>query len=536
MKVLLVCPRFPDSLWSFAGINAIAGVKSAQAPLGLATVAALTPPDWEVEVVDENVRSIDFDTPADVVGLSIFNVQHARALEIAKEFRRRGRWIVAGGPYPTLCPEHGRGHFDTVFQGEAEETWPTFCREFAAGVRKPLYEQIDKVDLTRSPVPRLDRLDVDRYLYFYIQTTRGCPFTCEFCDIIITDGRRPRAKTIPQVMAEVEAVRAVGGTYVSFSDANLIGDPRHAKALLTALRDWGRRHRFPIKFSGELTINCADMPDVLDLLQAANFDSVFLGIESPRIESLHAASKRVNTRGRSTLLEKIRRIQSRNLVILAGMIVGFDTDDHAIFEEQYRFLLEAGIPFTTSGILFAIEHTPLHARLRAEGRLFDVDYDSIQVHGAADLNFVPKLMTVAELKAGYNWMIRQHYKYDNYRTRLVEAVRHFTKSDDPAIRSASRVDRTQLWRGLRIVAHYLLGPRRKRDFFLGTLRDVARTGFTRQKLIVSLGFLLLHKHFHEFVERVHGDPETVGPTIVWPGREASDAEDAGEGVGRAVKL
>src|SRR5262249_4546553 len=155
-----------------------------------------------------------------------------------------------------------------------------------------------------------------------------------------------------------EAVHAAGGQYVSFSDANLIGDPRYAKRLLTELRDWGLAHKFPIRFSCELTINVADEPDILDLLQQANFESVFLGIESPRLESLESASKQVNIRGQGSLIDKIRRVQSRNLMIIAGMIVGFDTDDKDIFKDQFEFLLEAGIPFTTSGILFAIEKTP----------------------------------------------------------------------------------------------------------------------------------------------------------------------------------
>jgi radical SAM superfamily enzyme YgiQ (UPF0313 family) len=515
MKLLLINPRFPDSLWSMNGIREIVGIKGGT-PLGLATIAALTPGDWDVRIQDEDIDDIDFEAQADVVGISTFNVQYSRALEIAREFRNRGRYVVAGGPYPTLCPERCFGHFDTVFQGEAEYTWPEFCRDFAAGRTRDHYHQADYVDLRNSPTPRNRLFDPEKYVSYFIQTSRGCPFTCEFCDVIVTDGRRPRVKTVEQVLAEVESVYAAGGRLISFSDANLIGDPRHAKRLLTALRDWGRARRFPIEFSCESTINIADMPEILDLLQEANFVTIYFGIESPRRDSLESALKQINIRGKGSLIDKIRRVQSRNLMIIAGMIVGFDTDDRGIFKDQFEFLLEAGIPFTTSGILFAIEKTPLFERLKAEGRLLDDDMSLFQVHGAADLNFVPKLLSVEELKAGYNWMIRQHYRYENYRKRLIEAVRHWQKGPQRAFNIALLLNFSVLRRAPGVVIHYLMSPREKRNFFFGTIRDVIRTGFMVRKLVVTLMFLLVHKHFHEFVERTHGDPETVPDSIVWP--------------------
>ena len=529
MKLTLVCPRFPDSLWSFAGTAALFGLRTLHAPIGLATVAALTPPDWQIRIVDENIEDIDFDVDTDVVGISIFNVQYRRAVEIAAEFRRRGRWVVGGGPYPSLMPDRCAPHFDAVFEGEAELTWPEFCRDFAGGARKPLYRQEEKVDIGRSPTPRNDLVDSDAYVYFGIQTTRGCPFNCEFCDIIVTDGRRPRTKSVEQVMVEVESIRRAGGQYVAFTDANFIGDPRFARRLLAALRDWGRAEGFPIRFACELTINVADMPDVLDLLQQANFQEAFIGIESPRAESLTIASKQVNIRGRGTIADKVGRIQAKNIVVIAGMIVGFDTDDHRIFEEQVRLLDEAAIPFTTSGVLFAIERTPLHARLRAEGRLLDIDVENAQVHGAADLNFVPKLMTVAELCAGYNWMIRHHYRYDVYRRRLVSAIGRFERPDRAVARAVGRPDQRRLTRAFRIASHYLTHGAAKRRFFLGALRDVARNGLTWPKIVAALSFLAAHKHFYEYVTAVHGDPETVGASIVWP-----DGSEGGRWSGTAL--
>ena len=198
------------------------------------------------------------------------------------------------------------------------------------------------------------------------------------------------------------------------------------------------------------------------------------------------------------------------------MIVGFDTDDHDIFEEQVRLLDEAGIPFTTSGVLVAIERTPLHERLKAAGRLLEWDMTTTQGHGAADLNFTPKLMSAADLLAGYNWMLRRHDPYDSYRRRLATALARFERTRDPAMRSALRFDRRLFLRGLRIIVHYLTSGGAKRRFFLGTLGDIARTGLTGPKIVLGITFLAAHKHFHEFVTAVHGDPETVAGAIAWP--------------------
>ncbi|MGH7394289.1 MAG: B12-binding domain-containing radical SAM protein, partial [Candidatus Methylomirabilales bacterium] len=417
-KILFVNPRFPSSLWGFQGIAELVGVRSGQAPLGLATVAAMTPPNIEVDLQDENCNPVPLDTDADVVAIGCWSVQYGRARELAAEFRRRGKLTVVGGPYPTLCPERfADGAFDVVFDGEVEITWPQFCRDLAAGSPKPLYKQVGNVDMRLSPVPRFDLLRKDDYLYNFVQTTRGCPFQCEFCDIIITDGRVPRLKSIPQVLTEIEAIAALGGRYVSFSDANFIGNTKYAEQLLCALVEFGRANGFPLHFSAEMTINVAEKPRLLELLREANFTGIFVGIESPRIESLVETKKRQNVH--KPLIESVRKMQSYNLIVTAGMIVGFDHDDVRIFQEQFDFLMEAGIPFTTCGVLTAIEKTPLYARLEKEGRLLPYDSALIRGHGAADLNFVPKLMTVEEAHRGYNWLIRALYKSENYGARLV---------------------------------------------------------------------------------------------------------------------
>jgi radical SAM superfamily enzyme YgiQ (UPF0313 family) len=532
MKILFVNPRFPRSLWGFQGITDLVGVRSGQAPLGLATVAALTPPEIEVGLVDENCDPVPLDTDAEVVAIGCWNVQYRRAQELAREFRRRGKLVVVGGPYPTLCPERFTdGTFDVLFDGEVEVTWPRFCRDLLAGTPQPVYKQSGNVDVRLSPVPRFDLLRPGDYIHYFVQTTRGCPFQCEFCDIIITDGRVPRTKAVEQVIREVEAIQAIGGRYASFSDANFIGNQRYAEELLVALRDYNRARGYPLGFSAEMTINVAERPQLLQLMREANFTGIFLGIESPRIDSLVGTKKRQNVH--KPLLESIRRIQSYNLIVTAGMIVGFDHDDVRIFQEQFDFLMEAGIPFTTCGVLTAIEKTPLHARLAKEGRLLDMDSADRLGHGSADLNFVPKLMSPEELRQGYNWLIRALYRYDNYGRRLTTALGQFRTAHDASGRGAQALDRSQLLVALRVVRHFLLTTSRaRRRFFVRTLREALAAHRTADTLVTAISYLVAHKHFHEYVSGTHGDPETVAPLSPfsegarltdWASRELSDA-------------
>lgn len=511
MHIKLICPRFPDSLWNFQGINSIVGVSSAQSPLGLATIAALTPSGIEVSLVDENVEAIDYDAECDVVAVSCFNVQHERAIEIAAEFRRRGRLVVIGGPYPTLCPERFEGAADVLFVGEAEYTWPRFCGDLLRGDNPaPVYEQ-DRgmVKLTDSPLPRFDLLAKGKYLYHYVQTTRGCPFECEFCDIIITDGRRPRTKSVEQVIDEIEEIHRLGGRYISFSDANLIANPGYAEKLLTAIREFGRKNGNPIRFSGEMSLNVAGYPALLELLRDCNFESVFIGVESPNRESLAETKKAQNLRG--SIMESIRTIQSYNLVVIAGMIVGFDSDDVGIFQETFDFLQEAGTPFTTAGVLFAIEHTPLYKRLEKEGRLLPYDSTKVLVHGSADLNFVPRKMSREELLLGYNWMISALYRYDHYAERLVTALEAFGPQSEASRQSTRGMAKAWTGTTAKVLAHFLLTrDSARRKFFVGTLWKVMRRAPSLQKLLVAISFMVVHKHFHEYVESTYGKVESAG--------------------------
>jgi radical SAM superfamily enzyme YgiQ (UPF0313 family) len=541
MKILLINPLFPNSLWSFSGLSDLAGSSIGQPPLGLVTVAALTPPGHELQVIDENIEPVDFEAEVDLVALGPFNVQFARAKEIAERFRARGIPVAVGGPYVSLDPEAAEDHFDHTLSGEAEFIWPKFVNDLEAGQAEQRYVQEGNIDITASPVPRLDLLRLDSYLAVYLQASRGCPFTCEFCDIIITDGRVPRLKPVSQVMAEIESVyklRGHGG-HIGFSDANFIGSPKYAEELLTAMADWNRERGYPLKFGAEMTLNVADKPKLLELFQAANFLCIFIGIESPRTASLLETKKAQNARG--DILEKIHRIQAYNIAVDAGMIVGFDSDDSAIFQEQFDFLQKSGISLTTCGVLTALKGTPLYTRLKNEGRLRDDSFVDTLGHGAADLNFEPHLMSREDLLAGYNWLIRSLYSYDNYAERLLEGTKHFSKQLPPGQRGLRAFDAKGFKILARAIPYYLFRAGSSgRRFFLGTLWKAVRRGDLLNTIVPLLTYLVMHKHFFAFVNEVHGgleavpvDPPEFGPVperaVPPPEFVQIAAQGAGEG-------
>jgi radical SAM superfamily enzyme YgiQ (UPF0313 family) len=369
VRLLLVNPRYPESFWSFrwAVDSILPGKRAINPPLGLATLAALCPPDWEVEIVDENVAPLPLAPQADLVGIGGMGVQFRRQRALLAYYRRGGYATVAGGSYASLCPDEYAALADTVVAGEAEYVWPEFCRDFEAGRAKPLYRETGVVDLADSPVPRFDLLALDRYTTATLQFSRGCPYRCEFCDIIVMFGRKPRFKAPEQVGRELDALRAAGARSVFFVDDNLIGHRPAAKALLGYLARYQAAHAWPFVFGTEASVNLGHDAELLALFRAAGFAWVFLGIESPDPETLRAARKHQNVQG--DMLAAVRRLYAHGIDVLAGFIVGFDRDSPATFDAQHDFIVRSGIQAAMVGLLTALPHTPLHERLRAAGRL-----------------------------------------------------------------------------------------------------------------------------------------------------------------------
>jgi radical SAM superfamily enzyme YgiQ (UPF0313 family) len=414
--IVLINPRFEISFWGleralpFLGIGKRANVPVAALPL----LAALTPVEHQVTLIDENVEEIDFDrcARADIVGVTGMVVQRQRMREILITLKERGAFVVVGGPWITVNEGYFDGLADVKFIGEAEDTWPRFLEEWQCGTAGVRYEQAEKTDMTRVPPPRLDLLKLKRYAFGSVQFSRGCPFQCEFCDIIVVFGRRPRLKTSAQVTVELDGLRDSRVPIVFIVDDNLIGNKKAIKPILRDVIAWQTANNYPLIFFTEASIDLADDSELMELMAQANIGCVFVGIESPNEDSLRETRKLQNLRAGGTLLEKIGRIQSAGMEVCGGMIVGFDNDDANIFETQRQFIQASRIPIAMIGMLSAIPKTPLFDRLAAAGRLDDDDQPALGT------NVLPLQMTREELSDGYVRLMTELYDTKAYFERL----------------------------------------------------------------------------------------------------------------------
>ncbi|MBN1379403.1 MAG: B12-binding domain-containing radical SAM protein [Gammaproteobacteria bacterium] len=398
-RLLLINPKFPESFWSFrwAVDNVLPHIRSINPPLGLATLAALCPDDWEVSIIDENIESMPLTPQADMVGICGMAIQFQRQAELLSHYRRQGYTVIAGGSYASLCPEKYAALADTVIAGEAETIWPQFCRDWMNGAAQALYQETGTVQLSDSPCPRYDLLKLDLYTTVSMQFSRGCPYRCEFCDIIVMFGRRPRTKQPAQIGKELDQLRAQNVRNVFFVDDNLIGHRKQAKALLRFLISYQQQHHYHFNFGTEVSINLTEDQELLKLFRAANFIWVFVGIESPDKETLQQAGKTQNLR--QDLLQSVQTLYQYGITVMAGFIVGFDQDDAQTFDRQYQFINASGIQAAMVGLLVALPKTPLYKRLQAEGRLKDDPYqgDNTKI----GTNIIPKRMSYAAMLKHY---------------------------------------------------------------------------------------------------------------------------------------
>jgi radical SAM superfamily enzyme YgiQ (UPF0313 family) len=350
----------------------------------------MIPDHHQVSLCDENASEIDWNVDCDLVGITGMHLQEPRIREIAARFRARGVKVVVGGPSVMSLPDRYRDVADIRIVGEAETIWPQCLADLERGCAKAEYHAAETVDVGTSPVPRFDLVSPRDYLSVSLQTTRGCPFKCEFCDIITLYGRKVRVKSVEQVVREVQRVLELGWDRLLFVDDNFIGDPRYAITLLEGLVDLQRSLKRPFYFTTQATINLAQNTRMLQLLYEAGCRSVFIGIETPRTSSLQETMKFQNVR--RDLLGEVERIQRHGIAVYSGLIVGFDHDDAAIFQEQEKFINDAKIPFPLPSILGALPGTPLYKRMEESGRLLaNKEFQA----NAYFTNIIPKEMTIA---------------------------------------------------------------------------------------------------------------------------------------------
>ena len=372
-KILLVFPLFnPNSFWSFKETCRIVGAKYPAPPLGLITLAALLPSDWICRLVNCNTQDLtDADIAwADLVMTGGMLPQQPHTLQVMARCHALGTPVCIGGPDPTSSP-HIYDAAEFLVLGEAEGIIDTFIGAWRRGDRRGRFDaEKFKADVTKSPIPRYELLEFSQYLYVGLQFSRGCPFNCEFCDIIELYGRVPRTKTTPQVLAELDRLLELGYRgHVDFVDDNLIGNKKALKKFLPELKAWQAARLYPFKFSTEASLNLADDDELLAMLADCNFFACFIGIESGDTDTLVSMQKKQNTR--RSIADSIFKIYAAGIYVIAGFIVGFDTEQGGVSDGMIKLIEDTSIPVCTVGLLTALPNTQLTRRLDREGRLFD---------------------------------------------------------------------------------------------------------------------------------------------------------------------
>jgi radical SAM superfamily enzyme YgiQ (UPF0313 family) len=435
-RIALINPRFEVSYWGLERVMPITGKRATMPVSALPLLAALVPDSDSVILIDENVEEIDYAIldQMDIIGVTGMIVQRFRMKEILAELKRRGKFIVVGGAWVTVEEDYFADSADVIFIGEADESWPSFLRDWHNGTWQKRYEQATKTDMSKLPAPRFDLLKVDRYQSGSMQISRGCPFLCEFCDIIVTFGRRPRMKTIEQVIAELDAFRALGILSVFIVDDNFIGNKQVVKVLLRDIIKYQEATGYEFRFFTEASLDLAEDDEMMALMTEANINAVFVGIESPNEDSLRETRKNQNIRPKAgTMLERVHKIQRAGMEVWCGMIVGFDNDDESIFDAQWQFLRQSWIPHIMMGMLYAFPKTPLYARLAKEGRLDRSDPPEFGT------NVIPLRLGREALQRGYLRVMR----------RLIEPTAYFARLDELYIRGGLRLEnlgRMKYWK------------------------------------------------------------------------------------------
>ncbi len=488
MNSLLVYPKYPDTFWSFRHVLKFVSKKAAFPPLGLLTVASMLPNDWNKKLVDTNVTELkDADILwADLVFISAMIVQKDSSQEIINRCKALGKKVVAGGPVFTTQHEKFSG-VDHFILNEAEVTLPQFLEDLKNGDVKQVYTSAIRPDVTKTPIPSWGLIDINNYATMAIQYSRGCPFNCEFCDIIIMNGRIPRTKAPEQLINEMQALYDAGWRHSVFIvDDNFIGNKANAKQMLSHLIEWQKKHKYPFKLLTEASTNLADDEELMQMMSKANFFKVFLGIETPNKDSLKECNKLQNVK--RDLAETIRIIQQNGMQVMGGFIVGFDSDTESIFETQVKFIQQAGVVSAMVGLLTALPQTQLWQRLKSEGRL--VSDATGDVDGR--VNFVPK-MEKKVLVDGYKNLLSTIYSRKFYYQRINTFIRQYR----PTVRG--RITKEDIQAFVRSI--WRIGILSRARFFYWKL--IFKTLFTKIKAFpIAVELAIFGVHYEKFSEKI----------------------------------
>ena len=397
MRVLLIYPECPSTFWSFSTVLKYVRKKSLYPPLGLLTVASLLPKDWEKKVIDENVSKISNDDIlwADMVFISAMIVQKKAAQRIINKCKSLGRKVVCGGPAFTTGYKNFK-NVDYFILNEAEITLPLFINDLKQNKARKVYTSTERPDIRSTPIPSWDLINFSDYSTMLVQYSRGCPFNCDFCDIIIMNGRVPRTKTPEQVIREFQILYDKGwrdGVFIV--DDNFIGNKSNVKEMLPSIIEWQKNRNYPFKLLTEASTNLADDDELMQLMVNANFEKIFLGIETPDTESLKECGKFQNVK--RNLVDTIKKIHRKGMQVMGGFIVGFDNDKENIFDRQIKLIQESGVVTAMVGVLTALPETKLWKRLKGEGRILK---ETSGGNTDGDINFIP-IMGKEKLIKGY---------------------------------------------------------------------------------------------------------------------------------------
>lgn len=422
MKILFVYPETPATYWSFKDALKFVSKKAAEPPLGLITVAAMLPEEWHKKLIDMNVSKLsDKDLLwADYVFIGAMNVHINSFREIVRRCNKLGIKVVAGGPLPTTQYKDLLG-VDHFILNEAEITLPLFLEDLKNGNPKPVYTSNEFPDISSTPVPLFELLEIKKYASMSVQYSRGCPYDCEFCSITMLNGRKPRTKSAKQFITELNRLSELGYKgAISVVDDNFIGNKRKLKVeFLPELIKWSKENNYLFNFITEVSINLADDDELMNLMIEAGFNSVFVGIETPNNESLAECGKTQNLR--RNLVDSIKKLQRAGFIVSGGFIVGFDNDTEKVFDEQIQFIQQSGITNAMVGLLNAPTGTKLYNRMKAEGRLLDMFSGN---NMDASINFIPK-MNYKVLIRGYSNLLHTIYSQSEYFKRVNEFLKQY---------------------------------------------------------------------------------------------------------------